>query len=217
MTAQDEATSPAEAIGKASEALEYVERARGHLYSFHQLMGRADIEFGNACDLLNEAGLHVDADDLDRDIVGRNVLDGRWTYQVVDEFDALYYAVVRQAVVDLVDAHLGGERHALERQMKEQRRTVGLAGHEMEPPNRRDRHAPSENSIAPTPWQVHRVAPVRADADSLFVAADQIPGATVGDVVELDAGDDTDVRLGRIADLTDRDGASFFRLDLDLD
>ncbi len=49
------------AIGKASEALEYVERARGHLYSFHQLMGRADIEFGNAADLLSECGLVLDA------------------------------------------------------------------------------------------------------------------------------------------------------------
>ena len=31
-----------DAVGKASEALEYVERARGHLYAFHQLIGRAD-------------------------------------------------------------------------------------------------------------------------------------------------------------------------------
>ena len=30
-----------DAVGKASEALEYVERARGHLYAFHQLIGRA--------------------------------------------------------------------------------------------------------------------------------------------------------------------------------
>src|SRR5436190_24214227 len=31
-----------DAVGKATEALEYVERARGHLYAFHQLIGRAD-------------------------------------------------------------------------------------------------------------------------------------------------------------------------------
>ena len=29
-----------DAVGKATEALEYVERARGHLYAFHQLIGR---------------------------------------------------------------------------------------------------------------------------------------------------------------------------------
>src|SRR5690606_12091050 len=31
-----------EAAGKMSEALEYIERARGHLYTFHQLIGHAD-------------------------------------------------------------------------------------------------------------------------------------------------------------------------------
>ena len=34
--------------GKATEALEYVERARGHLYAFHQLIGRADLLFEEA-------------------------------------------------------------------------------------------------------------------------------------------------------------------------
>ncbi|MCU1397298.1 MAG: hypothetical protein JWN62_407 [Acidimicrobiales bacterium] len=124
----------AEAVGKASEALEHVERARGHLYSFHQLMGRADIEFGNAVELLRDAGAHGDAAQLDGDIIGRNVLEGRWTYQVVEEFDRDYYAVVTAAVNDLVDAHLAGERHAFERQMKERRRSAGRSGHEMYPP-----------------------------------------------------------------------------------
>ena len=130
-----------EAVGKASEALEYVERARGHLYSFHQLIGRADIEFGNAGSLLREAGTVEDAARLERDVVGRNVLDGRWTYQIVEEFDRDYYAVVRGAVIALVDTHLGGERHAYERQLKQQRRTVGMAGHEMNPPERQDTEA----------------------------------------------------------------------------
>ena len=34
------------ALGKLSEALETCERARGHLYSFHQLTGSADVEAG---------------------------------------------------------------------------------------------------------------------------------------------------------------------------
>ncbi|MGH3581672.1 MAG: hypothetical protein ACRDUB_08785, partial [Mycobacterium sp.] len=52
-----------EAVGKVSEALEYVERARGHLYSFHQLMGHADLLLGEAADALRDAG--------HRDIAGR--------------------------------------------------------------------------------------------------------------------------------------------------
>ena len=87
-----------EAIGKASEALEYVERARGHLYSFHQLLGHADLEFGAAADLLEQCGLQDAADAMRDEVVGRNVLDGRWTFQVVEEFDDLYYAPAVDAV-----------------------------------------------------------------------------------------------------------------------
>ena len=35
-----------EAVGKLTEALETTERARGHLYSFHQLTGSADLALG---------------------------------------------------------------------------------------------------------------------------------------------------------------------------
>ena len=50
----DDAT--VEAVGKVSEALECVERARGDLYSFHQLIGHADLMLGEACDMLRAAG-----------------------------------------------------------------------------------------------------------------------------------------------------------------
>lgn len=122
-----------EAIGKASEALEYVERARGHLYSFHQLMGRADIEFGNACDLLAAAGLTDDARRLQLEIVGRNALDGRWTFQIVEEFDDLYYDPSRTEVRRMESTHLGGARHVLESRLKDQRRTHGHPAHANRP------------------------------------------------------------------------------------
>ncbi len=50
----DDAT--VEALGKLSEALETCERARGHLYAFHQLTGSADIELGEAVSAFREAG-----------------------------------------------------------------------------------------------------------------------------------------------------------------
>ena len=85
-----------EACGKASEALEYIVRVRGHLYSAHQLTGRADFLFEEAADLLDEAGMGADAQRLREEIVGRNLLDGRWTFQIVEEFDDGYYAVVEE-------------------------------------------------------------------------------------------------------------------------
>jgi glycogen debranching enzyme len=56
-----------EAVGKITEALETIERARGHLYSFHQLTGTADFQLGDAVDLLREAGHTELADRLERD------------------------------------------------------------------------------------------------------------------------------------------------------
>ncbi|MDT5192759.1 MAG: hypothetical protein QOI28_5010, partial [Mycobacterium sp.] len=76
-----------EAVGQLSEALEFVERARGDLYSFHQLIGHADRILGEACDKLRAAGHAATADRLETELVGRNVLHGRWTFQVVEEFD----------------------------------------------------------------------------------------------------------------------------------
>jgi hypothetical protein len=124
-----------EAVGKASEALEWVERARGQLYSFHQMMGRADFLFGDAVDLLREAGHDDLAARFDADVVGRNVLDGRWTFQVVDEFDELYYAAVVAAVRDAERDLTAGHRHVYESWLKEQRRTPGREGHERRPPS----------------------------------------------------------------------------------
>lgn len=82
------------------QRLEYVERARGHLYSCHQLMGRADIEFAHAVELLAAAGLPVPAGELSTTLAGRNVLDGRWTFQVVDESMICTTALQRHSCAD---------------------------------------------------------------------------------------------------------------------
>ncbi len=121
------------AIGKMSEAFEYVERARGSLYNFHQLMGRADLLFGDAADMLQDAGLAADAARVTAEIVGRNVLDGRWTFQIVEEFDDLYYDAVRDALKRLETDHLGGRRHVFESNMKEDRRSHGQPTHARRP------------------------------------------------------------------------------------
>jgi hypothetical protein len=123
------------ATGKASEALEWVERARGHLYTFHQMIGHADFLFGDAVDMLRAAGHDDAAAHLADDIVGRNVLDGRWTFQIVDEFDDLYYRAVAEAVRRLERELTHGHRHLYESWLKEQRRTRGHSGHECRPPS----------------------------------------------------------------------------------
>jgi hypothetical protein len=122
-----------EATGKLSEALEWIERARGRLYDVHQMIGRADLYVGDAADLLDAAGQSELAERLRTEIVGRNVLPGRWTFQVVEEFDDHYWGPVRELEQEVRDALVDGKRHVYEAEMKEARRTHGQPGHESRP------------------------------------------------------------------------------------
>jgi len=122
-----------EAVGSLSEALEYVERARGHLYSFHQLMGHADLLLGETCDKLRSAGHDAIAERLQSEIVGRNVIYGRWTFQIVEEFDDSYWSLLREHEQAVRAELMDGNRHVFEAEMKERRRTRGRPGHEATP------------------------------------------------------------------------------------
>ncbi|MEU4648026.1 hypothetical protein [Nocardia fluminea] len=126
-------SSTVAAVGKLSEALETTERARGHLYSFHQLTGGADLALGEAVDMLRDAGHHQLAEKLDAALVGRNVLSGRWTFQIVEEYDEGYYAQFRQIEREIRDELVDGRTHVYEAEMKEDRRSHGRPGHEAGP------------------------------------------------------------------------------------
>ena len=121
------------AVGRLTEALETVERARGRLFDFHQLTGEADIKAEDAADQLRAAG-HVElADRIATELVGRNVLKGRWTFQIVEDYDDGYWSTFRSIERDVRDALTRGQRHVYEAEMKEDRRTHGLPGHEARP------------------------------------------------------------------------------------
>ena len=109
------------AAGAMTEALETLERARGHLYSFHQLVGEADFKLDEVLDGLRELGQNDLADQLQRELVGRDVLPGRWTFQIMEEFDDGYYSVFRAQEKAVRDALTDGRRHVLEAQMKAER------------------------------------------------------------------------------------------------
>jgi len=123
------------AVGSTSEAGEYLIRARGALYEFHQLMGHADLLLGEAADQLDAAGHEDAAANLRREVVGRNAIDGRWSFQIVEEFDDLYYEPVVHHLRAIEAQLLDGRRHVFESEMKEGRTTSGRAGHELRPPS----------------------------------------------------------------------------------
>lgn len=125
------------AVGRLTEALETTERARGHLYEFHQLTGAADAKLCDAVELLRTAGHEELAAEVERDLVGRNVLPGRWTFQVVEEYDDGYWNCFRAHERHVRHSLVDGRRHLSEAEMKERERStdegIPLPGHASTP------------------------------------------------------------------------------------
>ncbi|WP_240956111.1 hypothetical protein [Micromonospora sp. HNM0581] len=113
--------------------LETIHRVRGHLYSAHQLVGGADLMLDRVVELLRQAGHHQVADRVEHELLGRNVLPGRWTFQIMEEFDDGYYAVFQEIERYAREQLAGGQLHIYEAETKERRRTPGMPGHEPEP------------------------------------------------------------------------------------
>ncbi|SDP49434.1 hypothetical protein SAMN04489867_2653 [Pedococcus dokdonensis] len=122
-----------EAVGKLSEAFETIEEVRGRLYGLHRLTGSADLALGDAVEQLRQAGHAELADTLDRELVGRNVVTGRWTFQVVEDFEDGYYATWKRLEQQVRDELMAGRRHVYEAEMKADCRTEDEPGHEATP------------------------------------------------------------------------------------
>jgi len=122
-----------EALGELSKALETIHCVRGHLYSAHQLVGGADLTLDRVVKLFRESGHDEMADRVEHELLGRNLLPGRWTFQIMEEFDDGYYAVFQEIERDAREKLAGGRRHIHEAEMKERRRTHGMPGHERTP------------------------------------------------------------------------------------
>lgn len=121
------------ANGKLAEALTAVERARGALYDAHRLIGDADEMLDDVIDGLHGSGRSDLAERVRTELLGRNVIDGRWTFQLVEEFDDGYYAAFRSVESEVREQTLAGRRHVFEAEMKQRRRTTGRPGHEATP------------------------------------------------------------------------------------
>jgi hypothetical protein len=106
------------AVGKLSEALETVERARGELYNFHQLSGHADAQVQEAVTALRKAGAGEVARQVEAALVGRDVIRDMWTFEVVEAYDSQYWSVFRETEKCVRDALMSGRPHVFEAEMK---------------------------------------------------------------------------------------------------
>ncbi|MFE3857098.1 hypothetical protein ACFXPN_38920 [Streptomyces griseorubiginosus] len=118
-----------EALGALSKALETTERARGRLYDFHQMTGTADLQLDRAVRLLEEAGHPEWAAKIRSEILGRNVIPGHWTFQIVEAYNATYYRPFQRLETTAVQELAQGRDHLYEAEMKEERRTPGHPDH----------------------------------------------------------------------------------------
>lgn len=61
------------------------------------------------------------------------MIHGRWTFQIVEEYDESYWGPVRSFERRCRDDVADGVAHLFEAEMKDDRRTPGLPGHEANP------------------------------------------------------------------------------------
>ena len=116
-----------DADGQVSAALEVIEHARGLLYGFHRMSGQADLALQEAVRALRKAGHDDLAAEIDDVLIGRDVLPGWWSFQIVEAYDQQYWQVFR-AVADKVRAELGGGApHVFEAELKVKEQTDGTA------------------------------------------------------------------------------------------
>ena len=108
------------ATGKLSEALEAVEHARGHLYAFHRLSGTADRILGTAVDAIRDAGAQEIADLVEQVLVGRDVIEDMWTFQLVEAYDWQYWEAFRNVERHVREALVAGRQYVFEAEMKQQ-------------------------------------------------------------------------------------------------
>jgi hypothetical protein len=127
----------ADAVGKLTEALETADRARGHLYAFHQLTGTSDFQLGDAAEALRRCGHDELARRLETELLGRNVIVDRWTFQIVEDYDDNYWSAFRALEAEVRRSLTDGVRHVHEARLKEQRRTTGHPDHSKGPDPRR--------------------------------------------------------------------------------
>jgi hypothetical protein len=125
MAGQDLTETELEAIHRVELGLEWLHRAHGALVAFHHKTGHAMDHLAVAEELFRESG-HDDLADrlrdelLPRGVVPREEGAGRWTYEVLEAFEADLYADARTFEVAAREAVTDGVRHTAERRQQKE-------------------------------------------------------------------------------------------------
>ena len=101
---------------------EWVRRAHGHLLAFHHAVGHGMDHFDDAEATLRAAGHPALADVIRDDLLPRGAVDDRWTYGLVESFEASMADPVGKYEQTLREDLADGERHLVERRQQARRR-----------------------------------------------------------------------------------------------
>lgn len=111
------------AIHRVELGLEWLHRAHGSLVAFHHNTGHAMDHLAAAEELFRESGHDGLADSLRDELLPMGVVPGedgvgRWTYEVLEAFEAGLYADAREFEIAARESVTGGVRHAAERRQQ---------------------------------------------------------------------------------------------------
>lgn len=117
--------SEVDALHSVELGIEHLHRAHGHLIAFHHSTGRAMNHFARAERELRRADYHGFADEIRDEFLPRGVLEGRaaddrgrWSYDVVETYEAVFLNDIVAFGQRVCDAIAGGLRHAHERRQE---------------------------------------------------------------------------------------------------
>jgi hypothetical protein len=79
-------------------------------------------------DGLRDNGHPALAERVRTELIGRNVLPGRWTFEVVEEFEDGYYQPFRELEEEVRNKTMDGRRHVFEAELKRSRQMGGTLG-----------------------------------------------------------------------------------------
>jgi hypothetical protein len=89
------------------------------------MSGEADLALQEALAALRAAGHDELAAEIDEVLVGRDVVPGMWTFQLVEAYDEHYYQVFRAVDALVRDRLSDGRPHVFEAEMKHREQRSG--------------------------------------------------------------------------------------------
>lgn len=110
-----------EALHHLQLGKEDIKKARGYLMDFHHEIGSGMNHYKKAHELLEEVDRDKSADEIS-EMVPRDVIEGYWSWKLVEEFESHFYDPVSDAEESVRDRMADGEEHINEQIMEKDRK-----------------------------------------------------------------------------------------------